>query len=248
MRCTTTGLTLVFVLLASPAALAQSDSLRLAPRAPVSRRLAPPEAGHHHCSTFYEGALRGEAAWLSAYGDYLLDESQAAEVWQHVESKHYDNQLKKRATALARKRILSEYRENERLLRRSRKEAAKQLWPEKYLELAHMYRLDENEFNPVTGQINWPALVAGPRYAAQRRQLDALMDQGVRYGAAEGPHFCAQVAKACAIFRNQLRQQAAEDHPSTRGEYLAVQHFLLGLKYAPYLMAQTEVAGALAAN
>ena len=246
MRSTATTLALVLVLLASPVALAQSDSLRLAPRAPVSRRVAPPEASHSHSSTAYEGAQRGEAAWITAYGDYLLDQSQAAEVWEHVESKHYDNQLKKTATALARKRMLTEHRENERLLRGSRKEAARQLWQEKYLELATKYRLDENEFNWAAGRINWPALVAGPRYAQLRQKLDSLMYEGVRYGAVESPVFRDEIAKACMIFRNQLRKDAAQDHPSTRGEYLAVQRFLLGLKYAPYLTGQSSVGGHLA--
>jgi len=248
MRTTSFVLASTIALLTSSAAFAQMSSSRLAPRVEVSRRVAPPEAAHRHSSTAYEGARRGEAAWIAAYGDYLVDEGQAAYIWEHVESMHYDNTIKKTVTALTRKRILADYREQERQLRRDRQEAAKQLWHEKYLDLAHSYRLDEFQFNWATGAIYWPATAASPRYATHRQRLARLMGQVVRYDAASSRIYRTQIVKACTAFRDQLLEDAAVDHPSTRNEYLAMQRFLLGIKYAPYLMTEGSTRMHLAGN
>ena len=223
-------------------ALAQPTSPTLPPQTWLSRRLTPPEAIHRHSSTAYEGARRGEAAWITAFGEYLVDESQAAYVWEHVESMHYDNVLKKTATALTRKQVLAAYREHERQVRRDRQEAAKQLWEARYLELAHRYRLDEYQFNFATGAIYWPALAASPRYAQYRQNISLLMDNVVHYGVAEDPVLRDRIATACDRFRYQLRKDAADDSPLAQDEYKAMQRFLVGLKYTPYLMLEASSA------
>ncbi|MEO2047418.1 MAG: hypothetical protein ABGX16_12690 [Pirellulales bacterium] len=237
MRLTSTLLTLVSVLVACPIAYAQSVSHQRAPQISSSRRVALVEAVHHHSSTAYEGALRGEAVWRAAQGDFLQDQSQAAYVWKHVESMHYDNYLKKTTTALARKQKLADHREQGRQARRSRREAGKRILQEKVQDLAVTYHLDENEFNSDTGVIVWPAVVADPRYSQYRQRLDGLMHEGIRYGLLGSSSYRNQISKACTAFRNHIRKNAAHDHPSTRGEYLAMQRFLLGLKYAPYRVA-----------
>ncbi len=239
MRSHTSALAVVLILATSQTVFAQVTSPRL--EAYVSRRVAPHESFHSHSSTAYEGARRGEASWISAYGDFLVDESKAALVWEHVESKHYDNTLKKTATALARKQMLEEYREYQRELKQGRREAGKQLMEKKYLDLAHTYRLDQFEFNWETGAIAWPSLVAGPRYAQHRKKIAWLMDRTVHYRMADDRFLRDEIARACQEFRDQLRQEAAEDHPSAQDEYLAMQRFLLGLKYSPYLMANTSM-------
>lgn len=239
MRSISTLLTLVSVLGVCPMVHAQSISYQRAPQITSSRRVAPVEAIHHHASTAYEGALRGEASWIAAQGDFLQDRSQAAYVWQHVESMHYDNDLKKTTTALARKQKLADHREQGRQARRRRRDAGQRILQEKYQDLAATYRLDENEFNGETGVIVWPVVVADPCYTQYRQRLDALMHEGVRYGLLGSSSYRNQISKACMAFRNQIRKNAAHDHPSARGEYLAMQRFLLGLKYAPYQVALT---------
>ncbi|NOZ41312.1 MAG: hypothetical protein GXP24_13960, partial [Planctomycetes bacterium] len=212
----------------------------------VSRRYAPLEAIHRHSSTAYEGARRGEAAFITAVGEYLNDEAQAALVWQHVESLHYDNEIQKTATALTRKKMLNDFHDYERQRRFERKEQSKQLWQEKYQELARAYRLNEYQLNWETGAIYWPALVASPRYAKHRERLDVLLDRVVSYGKSNEVLTSDEIAKVCQQFRNQLKEDFAQDRPITRQDYSEMQRFLLGLKYAPVLIHSGETLPTLA--
>ena len=202
----------------------------------VSRRYAPPEAAHRHSSTAYEGARRGEAAWITAEGEFLNDEAQAAILWQNAETLHYQNKLNKTAAALTRKQMLDGYRDYKRQRRFDRKEQSKQLWQEKYQELARTYRLNEYQLNWKTGAIYWPASVASPRYAKHRQRLDILIDRIVRYDQSSNRFTSDEITKVCKQFRNQLKKELAAEDTSARQSYSEAQRFLLGLKYAPLLL------------
>lgn len=220
----------------SPIALGQDSDPRLDSSIYTSRRLAPPEAIHSHSSTPYEGALRGQAAWITAAGEYLQDEAQAAIMWQHAKSLHFDNELKKTATALTRKKMLNDYKDYERARQFERQERSKQLWEVKYQELARTYRLDEFEFNWETGAIYWPSVLANRRYADYRQRLEVLLHRLVTFGESTYGYEHDEIVKVCEAFRNQLRDDFAGQHPSTRGEYADAQRFLVGLKYTPVLL------------
>lgn len=246
MRNSLPTLVVAFVSLLGPSAFAQESNPRESYHIGVSRRYAPPEAMHRHSSTAYEGARRGEAVWITAAGEFLNDEAQAALLWQNVETLHYQNELNKTATALTRKKMLNDFHDYERQRRSDRKELSKQLWEEKYLELAHTFRLNEYQLNWETGAIYWPALVASPRYAKHRERLEVLLDRVVRYGQPHSSFDSEEIAKVCQQFRNQLKKDFAQDHPSTRQNYSDMQRFLLGLKYAPVLIQSGETLPTLA--
>ena len=246
MRQTISVLTVIVVNLLSPLAMSQESSPRAKYDIAVSRRYAPPEAIHRHSSTPYEGALRGQAAWVTAAGEYLNDEAQAAILWQQAESLHYDNELKKTASALTRKKMLNDYRDYERQRRLDRKQQSKQQWQEKYQELARNYRLNEYQFNWETGAIYWPSLVASPRYAKHRERLEVLLERVVRYDRSNYHYDNDEIVKVCQKFRSQLRDDFAQTHPSTRQEYADMQRFLLGLKYTPILLQGESNSPALA--
>ena len=235
MRATLPLIALATVQLLSPIALAQQSNSR-AYDINVSRRLAPPEARHRHSSTAYEGALRGQAAVISAAGDFMVDDAQAEILWQQAESLHYENELNKTATALARKKMLSDYRDYQRQRRRDRKARSKELWQEKYQELARTYRLNEFQFNWETGAIYWPALASTPKYAKHRQRLEVLLSRVAKQGQTRYGYESDEIARVCHDFRNLLKVAAADDHPSMRKEYSGMQRFLLGLKYAPVLI------------
>ena len=236
MRTTLPALAVLVVNLLSPVALGQESSPYVGYGIATSRRFAPPEAAHRHSSTVYEGAMRGEAAWITAAGEYLQDEAQAAILWQQVEAMHYENELNKTATALTRKKMLSDFRDYEKQRRLERKAQSKQLWAEKYQELARTYKLNEYQLNWETGAIYWPSLVASPRYAKHRERLDVLMHRLVTYGESRYGHEADEIAKVVSEFRKQLKDDFASDHPATQQEYSDMQRFLLGLKYAPVLL------------
>lgn len=246
MRQTLPMLTVVVVSLLVPTAQGQESNPRESYGIAVSRRYAPPEAPHRHSSTLFEGVLRGNAAVITATGEYLVDEAQSEILWQHAESLHYKNELQKTATALTRKKMLNDYRDYERQRRLERKALSKQLWEEKYHELARTYRLNEYQFNWETGAVYWPSIVASPRYAKHRERLDVLMDRVIRYGDSNYGFDSDEIVKVCERFSNQLREDFANDHPSTRQEYRDMQRFLLGLKYAPVLLQSSTDSPALA--
>lgn len=236
MKATLPAVAVIATSLLSPLAVAQESAPRSGFGIVTSRRVAPPEAIHRHSSTAYEGARRGEAAWIAAAGDYLQDEAQAAILWQQVESMHYENELNKTASALTRKKMLSDYRDYERQRRLERKEQSKQLWAAKYEELARTYKLNEYQLNWETGAIYWPSLVASPRYATHRERLDVLMHRLVNYGQSRYGYEADEIARVVGEFRQQLKDDFANDHPATQQEYSDMQRFLLGLKYAPVLL------------
>lgn len=236
MRLTLPAIAVVAVNLISPLAMGQESAPRGRYDIAVSRRYAPPEAIHRHSSTAYEGARRGEAAWITASGEYLQDEAQAAILWQHAEAMNYENELNKTASALTRKKMLNDFRDYEKQRRLDRKEESKQLWAEKYQELAVTYKLNEYQFNWETGAIYWPSLVASPRYSQHRVRLEVLMHRLVNYGPSRYGYEANEIAKVVSEFRKQLKDDFANDHPSMQQEYSDMQRFLVGLKYAPVLL------------
>lgn len=238
MRCPTLALASALALVAFADARAQYYYYGLEPIPYPWRRLVPPEAPHYHSSTYYEGVLRGHGVWISAYGDYLVDESHAAYMWEHVYALRRENELRRTELAIARKQRLQEYRDWVRIQREAQREYAREVLEWRYFENARSYELDEFQFDLVTGQINWPVLVAGPRYAVYRQRIERLIGLVVRYDMAGDRAYRDKLAKACAEFRDCLRRDAAADHPDIRLEYLAMQRFLLGLKYSPYLMLE----------
>lgn len=239
-------LSFVFAILTSIAAQAQNTPANIPPD--PYPRYTPNEAPHFNSSTLEEGVLRGTGVLITSYGDYLRNESLAAYNWQLTESLAYDNEMKRVATAFEIRRIKQAYRAQERQQRLNQKVQSKQLWEQTYLDLAKSYRLDEFEFNWNTGQINWPASLAGPRYVDHRNRLNLLMSRMVQYGGQVDEFLRDDIAEACKAFRDQLRKEDVKNNPETRTEYIAMQKFLLGLKYSPYLAAGQDTVGFLTAS
>ncbi|MCH2113390.1 MAG: hypothetical protein MK171_00535 [Pirellulales bacterium] len=200
---------------------------------------APPEAPHRHSSTAAEGFLRGQAVRVQAEGNYCVLEAQADLLRRQSESMYYDNELKKTVSVLARKELLSNYRQHVREQKRSRRDQGRELRYQRDTEMARQYRLNRFQLNLTTGAIYWPAFVAGPRYARNRHDLELLMYQMVRYGDSENEWVRAEATRLADRFRAQLRSdfQSRSDHnnPLVLEEYRATHRFLLGLKYAPLL-------------
>ena len=235
------------VVLTAVASQAQHNTPPAIPPDPYPR-YTPNEAPHFNSSTLEEGVLRGTGVVITSYGDYLRNESLAAYNWQLTESLAYDNELKRVATAFEIKKMKEAFRAQERQRRILRREYSKELWEQTYLDLAKTYRLDEFEFNWVTGQINWPASLAGPKFAQHRNRLNHLMSRMVQYGGSASEALRDDIAAVCKNFRDDLRKEELKNNPETRSEYIAMQKFLLGLKYSPYLAGEQDKVGFLTAS
>jgi len=197
----------------------------------------PPEAPHRHSSTAAEGWLRGQAVLRQADANYLLESSQANILSEHAESLDYDNYLKRGETAFARKQMVDEYRDYKRQRTLDRRRAGEQFREQREQELAQTYRLSQFEVNLESGAVYWPTLVAGPRYAAYRRNVELVLHQVIRYGRVDSPFLRDQLRTACDAFRHQLRKEFQNDEQHklllVKQQYSEMDRFLLGLQYVP---------------
>jgi hypothetical protein len=224
----------VILTLCSPLA-AQESSPSLFSNPGGSFPNSPPEAPHRHSSTVAEGFLRGEAALVGAAGNYELLLAQAAILRQMESTMAMENKVNKTAYYIKRKQLLAEYHELERLRKLVRRAESQELLRARERERAENYQLSSHQWNSATGAIYWPTLVAGPRYAAHRAELERLLGESVRYGVSDD--FREELAQACRKFRDQLRQDFLTDQPaadsSLHAEYAGVERLLKGLRHVP---------------
>jgi hypothetical protein len=188
---------------------------------------------------------------VRAWGDFALQDSQAALIWEDVESRRLENEVKLTETALKIKDLKRDHYHANRLARKLNKLELEQLKHLDSLEQALDYQLTDYDLNWQTGTIYWPASVASPHYARHRQEIERLMARVVRSGSYVPESTREAIAKACNRFRHRLYQDmlsrgGAKD-PAFRSEYDRVVHLLKGLQYSPVLLAEAA-ADTLAAN
>jgi hypothetical protein len=180
-------------------------------------------------STAFEGAQRGRAALVDAWGNYELKSSQAAILWQQARDLDRINDLELVAALQTKREIWREAREAERRARAAR-DAEGRL---KFAELRatvyqRAYALTAAELNLDTGEICWPAALQAEKFAGQRRRLEQLFRT-----LASNPDPQPQLAEAIGGEVDRLvRAFRCEAGNLPRDEYLAAHKFLRGLKYA----------------
>ncbi len=124
--------------------------------------------GGYHASTAAESAQRGFADVVRSAGAANLMNSAAAKNVEEARSQNIDNRLKATKTYFEMKRYNKDYRDatakprptSEQLFR-----LAKDATPK---------RLSPAELDPVTGQVNWPAVLKSDVFATYREPLDEL--------------------------------------------------------------------------
>jgi hypothetical protein len=239
MRHSLPMLALVASLFAAGHALAEETSAWIDRNPSASFALSPPEAPHRHSSTYQEGVQRGQAALQRALADRELQSAQAAILAEQAYAMSLDNYLNKTRTYIVRNELLDDFRHRERVQRITRREELRQLKQVDQLREALDYSLSEFDVNFQTGTVYWPALVAGPRYAEYRRQLDALMAEMLS-GGADVEMNRERLVSLCNEFRHQLYQDRladpTSDVESVKAEYAAAERLLKGLRYTPVVL------------
>ncbi len=127
--------------------------------------------GAYRPSTAAESYQRGFADVVRSAGAANLMNSAAAINVEQARSQYIDNRLKATQTYFDMKRYNRQYREetdkprptSEQLFR-----LAKEATPRK---------LSPSELDPVSGKVNWPAILTTDQYATYRDSLDALFAQ-----------------------------------------------------------------------
>jgi hypothetical protein len=239
MRTTLPMLAIAASLLASPL-LAQETSTWINRNPSGSFAYTPPEAPHRHSSTYQEGVQRGQAALERALADRELQSAQAAILLEQAYSMSLDNYLKKTQTYIVRNELLDEFRHRERVNRISRRDQLRQLKQVGELREALDDSLSEFDVNFHTGTVYWPTLVAGPRYAEYRRQLDTLM-AALLTGTGDLEAHREKLVSLCNEFRHQLYQDRLNDphakEESLKAEYAATDRLLKRLRYTPIVLS-----------
>lgn len=172
----------------------------------------------YHSSTLEEGIQRGFADVVRSQGMANLYNAQAATEAQKARSAYLDNQYKATQTYFEMRRYNTEARRSER---------ASPLSMEQYVRLARSEApqpLTSTQLDPLTGSINWPAVLSGAEYAGYRSQIEKLFND-----RSSGYSTQADILKACNAFLEQLK---ADIMKFPANDYLSGRKFLDSLSYA----------------
>lgn len=228
------GIAMTIVTLAGgSAAVAQSKPARYEYTSPTEFHQPvspyPVEMGfsQHHSSTAFEGAQRGRAAVIQAWGHYQLSESQARILRQQARALDRENDLRQTEALHAQQAMWREAHENERKHHEARVAEAKvKLAAKRSTVYLDTYRLPPTVFNRFTGEIRWPIALQDDAYQANRARIEELFRLQLSYGDPQAD-VSKEIASCCKQLAQLLRREAGS---LPRDEYLAGQKFLVGLK------------------
>jgi hypothetical protein len=180
-----------------------------------------------HSSTVYEGARRGDAAFVQSLGNFLLSYNQAQILWEQSRWLNRENNLKQTEALYAQQDMWRNRHVNLRKQHDARVIEAKAASAAKATVYRAAYQPRAGQLNIATGEIAWPAALRVARYQESRERLDELFREHTGYGTPNAAT-ARQIARAVDEMVRTL-----QDNITTvpRGEYLACQKFLRGLKY-----------------
>ena len=178
--------------------------------------------GGYHSSTLQEGIRRGQAALIEATGRYNYDTSAAAINWQEAYEMSLDNDRKKTETYFEKRQLNDSYRAAE-LSRLPTRELVGRISQNKLPE-----RLDVQEFNVETGEINWPDTLMKPQYREIRAEIEALFAARTAENSGVGSQSYREIREAYRALRDELSREARQ---LSSDEYTISRNFVDGLHY-----------------
>ena len=140
--------------------------------------------------------------------------------------------------------------ENWHSLRKAHLERRQAQWKEEKLtpaEVTHVVkvsrpdRLTPAQFEPATGKISWPALLAGEEFAAQRAALEEAFAKRTAKDAGPDSAFYDQVRGLTEQMLVKLREKDPQSNPM---QFIASKKFLVGLKYESHTPTDVKVLAA----
>jgi hypothetical protein len=223
------SLAIVIVLASAGAIVAQpgSDPAESPIFRPVSPNPVEMGFSQHHSSTVIEGAQRGRAAVIQAYGNYQLDVSQAAVLRQQARALNRQNNLKQTEALYAQEAMWDDARIQAHEQREARlAEGQKILADRRATVYRQAYQLSPSEFDPKTGAIVWPLALQDERYQQVREHVEELFRVQRSYGDPQ-PGTANELARNIETLRRTLR---SDMNNLGKEDYLAASKFLVGLK------------------
>jgi opacity protein-like surface antigen len=176
----------------------------------------------YHSSTYEEGVLRGLGDLARSIGQADYMSSLAGINRQESVSRYLDNKEKYAETYFRMQQINRAAREAQR---------PQPLSPEQYATLAKKQapdRLSDADYNRALGRLNWPAVLSGKDFAAERAALDRAFAGRTAHDVGVSTAFHGDVRKLTAAMQDKLQ---AEISSMGTLEFIAAKKFLTGLAY-----------------
>jgi len=183
---------------------------------------AGPVYEDNRAATAGESYARGYADVVRSAGATNLMNSVAAGNYQDATSKAIDNDLKWTNTYFEMRKTNREARaaeETPALSQQSLERIAREQAPS---------RATAKDVDPITGGIDWPALLATEPYAAYREQLDRMYAQRAEQGGHIGYDSSAKIQDVCGAMLAELKGRI-RDYPAT--QYLSAKKFVERIQY-----------------
>lgn len=177
---------------------------------------------YDHASTLEEGLANGAANLTHAAGASNLLHSQAARNYEEAFSRELDNRLKRTQTYHEVRRLHGEYRAAERAPRPTAEQMAR-LAKERVPE-----RLSVKELDPLTGRLEWPAVLEDNAFKAHRERLDELVSKWVRFNGEIGSDEYLALQRSAKAMQAELKQRVKQ-YPTA--DYIQAKKLLEGLAY-----------------
>jgi hypothetical protein len=176
--------------------------------------------GYGNGGTAAGSYLNGMANVVRSAGYYNVMNSIAAQNWEQAYSYDLDNRLKATNTYFEMRRVNQAAKEAARPPAASAEDLAR------YAAEMAPKRLTSSELDPVTGEINWPALLNDDRYAKLRENVDHLFTQ--RQTTSGGVSDYQATIGAVESLRAALLKNIDQYSP---GMYIEARKFLDSLQY-----------------
>ncbi len=220
------------ILLSASVVSAQSDpTAALSYQGPYYQPASPNpvELGftQHHSSTAIEGARRGKAALVQAWGNYELDESQSEILRQQARALDRENDLKQTQALHAQIAMWNQARIQARDEHEARLADGQRKVAERSATVYHqIYQLSPLEFDATTGAINWPTVLQDGKYQQVRDRVEELFRMQRGYGNPQ-PGTAKEIARNIESIRRALRNDVGN---MPNEDFVAAAKFLVGLK------------------
>jgi hypothetical protein len=190
---------------------------------------------YDHASTLEEGLLRGQAAWLRAYGQGNYWNAQAMKDAETAYAQDLENRKRALETYCELARINQEARAAQRGPRPSREDAIR------YAKEGFSQPLPSTQFDTTFGVLRWPELLQRPEFAKQRMAIDRLLPDFCLRPDEVGCDTCGQITRLAVELEGKLKQEINSVNPMT---YLAAKKFIESLAYEVQHMSASRASTA----
>ena len=223
------SLSILLVSVSTAAAQTDPDAV-LAPNRPFYQPTPTMPSDMHftqdHCSTAFEGSLRGRAAVIHAWGNYYINRAQALILREQARALYRENRVKLTQALYFRQELWRNAREKARNERDARAiEGQQKVAFQRSTVFREVYQLSPTEFDAKTAAITWPSVLLDGKYQGVRKRVEELVRIQAGYGEPQ-PGTSRQIARNIEGLRRALQ---SDRHNLPSDEYLAASKFLVSL-------------------